>query len=1135
MVKPLLVLTALLQVNTALGQNAPASTNIPVILPPSPETAALEKYVKNPVNGYTGTLGESINLYTIKERDLTIPITLNYHAGGFRVGEEASWVGLGWTLNAGGVISRSIRAVDDFLGWLQPNNPPMLDCIGLNYGDTYAPGNAIGPNNAFSSGDRYTGAFAYQTTKFSREYVGGKINENVFFDQANCDWEPDNFSYSFGGRSGEFVFNNQKAITLIQKEKIKFTYASSGTSWKAITPDGFQYYFEDSGTTQFDPVTAYNSGITEWYLTKVRSPLGEEITFTYAAGSQYVFSQPTLSQVETKNVTGTASGEPLNTTGLSTTRSTHKYLARIDFKSGYLLFECNSSSRLDLDGAESLKAIKVFATDGSIVKTINFATSYFDSPRELSPNTFASQSNTYQYKRLRLDNIQEQASTGEVKPATSFTYNATALPAKTSYDVDYWGYYNGAKFNTSLIPSYSGTVYGFSDYGTFSGADREPDATGMKACVLEKITYPTGGSTSFSFEPNQYSNLNGDEQYVAAGTQAVSVYRDDARPYYNSPPQTFTLVNPRPASSTSGITQVHVNFAFTDNIPNDSDGKSRTYITLTGPNGYVKNWGFSSYGTYDNSNTRLQVNEYVALAPGSYQVTLSTPGNSLQGIQTPTGPAQISIQGDLTWPQYQRQYSKLAGGLRIAKVVDYDGVNPQNNQVRSYEYPNSGVLITHPRFARTIKIWSDCGSYYSTRFQLCSFSSAYLSTEAQGSLVGYSKIITYTDQAKKTGKVEQTYYSQEAREPTYSERNPSVPVRRNLLNGSLLGESTYAGETGSFALVKAAEYSYDTIQTKDVGAIFRGAAYANVGFDNGSCPYQEMCYYPIATGWVRLRNKITSTYSTQGIFTEKTAYYYDTSNVGHMQLSRTETNRSDGSTLVTTTTYPADYTAVTTGPLAAMRSDAVYQHGAVVESITQTYSQAETLTQARTLAGSYTEYAQPNNGSGYLPSAQHALDLTQPTSAFGTAVPSLPPSGRYAPKLQLSYDPVSAGLQQAQRPFGIPTSYLWGYRNSLPLASIQNASFSQVEAALAAMGTSVTALATITDESQLRSTFAQLRQRLPQARITSLTYQPLIGVSSQTKPDGRLLRYEYDGFQRLLRVRDEQGRILSQQEYKFGL
>src|SRR3982751_5697532 len=87
------------------------------VIPPSPNAAALGKFADSPVSLYTGTPQVSIPLYEITEGDLKLPIQLDYHASGLKVGENPSWVGAGWVLNAGGVITRSIRGTPDEGGY----------------------------------------------------------------------------------------------------------------------------------------------------------------------------------------------------------------------------------------------------------------------------------------------------------------------------------------------------------------------------------------------------------------------------------------------------------------------------------------------------------------------------------------------------------------------------------------------------------------------------------------------------------------------------------------------------------------------------------------------------------------------------------------------------------------------------------------------------------------------------------------------------------------------------------------------------------------------------------------------------------------------------------------------------------
>ena len=72
------------------------------------------KFTDVPVSPYTGTADVTVPIYTIQAKGISVPVSLSYHTGGIKAKEEASWVGLGWALNAGGMISRRIMGHDDF-------------------------------------------------------------------------------------------------------------------------------------------------------------------------------------------------------------------------------------------------------------------------------------------------------------------------------------------------------------------------------------------------------------------------------------------------------------------------------------------------------------------------------------------------------------------------------------------------------------------------------------------------------------------------------------------------------------------------------------------------------------------------------------------------------------------------------------------------------------------------------------------------------------------------------------------------------------------------------------------------------------------------------------------------------------
>src|SRR5688572_15419939 len=83
------------------------------VVPPSPNASSLGKFGDVPVGLYTGTPSIGVPIFDINGRELSVPIALSYHAGGIKVEEVASNVGLGWSLQAGGMISRTMRGEPD--------------------------------------------------------------------------------------------------------------------------------------------------------------------------------------------------------------------------------------------------------------------------------------------------------------------------------------------------------------------------------------------------------------------------------------------------------------------------------------------------------------------------------------------------------------------------------------------------------------------------------------------------------------------------------------------------------------------------------------------------------------------------------------------------------------------------------------------------------------------------------------------------------------------------------------------------------------------------------------------------------------------------------------------------------------
>lgn len=80
---------------------------------PSPNAASLGTYGTFPVSHFTGIPQVNIPLYELTSGSLSVPVSLDYHAGGVKADQYPGWTGLNWSLVAGGMISRSVRDLPD--------------------------------------------------------------------------------------------------------------------------------------------------------------------------------------------------------------------------------------------------------------------------------------------------------------------------------------------------------------------------------------------------------------------------------------------------------------------------------------------------------------------------------------------------------------------------------------------------------------------------------------------------------------------------------------------------------------------------------------------------------------------------------------------------------------------------------------------------------------------------------------------------------------------------------------------------------------------------------------------------------------------------------------------------------------
>ncbi|MBQ0078208.1 MAG: RHS repeat-associated core domain-containing protein [Bacteroidales bacterium] len=244
-------------------------------LPPAPEAASVTRYADIPFSGSLGSATYEVPAFTLKGRELSINIGLNYSSNGIKLDEIAGVAGLGWTLSAGGCITRTVMDMpDEFYGAeLHHEMPDSALLASLATGDAQ---NIQSP------------AFAYM-----RDVAWHRI-----------DASRDRYSYSVCGLSGEFVINDDGEVVHLSGDGCRIVfYADTDDnilSFVITGPDGTVYRFAEreisthDGTlnpghaTPLDGERDIWTATTAWHLSEVasRSAL-ESATFSYVSGGTW--------------------------------------------------------------------------------------------------------------------------------------------------------------------------------------------------------------------------------------------------------------------------------------------------------------------------------------------------------------------------------------------------------------------------------------------------------------------------------------------------------------------------------------------------------------------------------------------------------------------------------------------------------------------------------------------------------------------------------------------------------------------------------------------------------------------------------------------------------------------------------
>jgi YD repeat-containing protein len=479
----------------------------------SPNASSLGKYGDIPVSYHTGVPNISIPVYTMTSGSINMPISLSYHAGGLRVEEQDSWVGAGWSLIAGGAITRTVKDKPD------EKQTTSLQQVHGHFSD-------YGLN--------------------SYHAVNGQ-QPSQFFDS-----EPDMFSFNFNGYSGKFYFNDDRTPMIVPQQDIKIEYNYTPGIWngspgawsglgrciegfKLTTPDGTKYYFGINPfatvlapycepievTSIYTSASGINFGqvISSWYLYMVESADGAnkiELNYKRDKYAFYTYSGNLDLYNYTQTFTSVNLYEPVKNFIAGVQLSQIKSSTGItEFDAGIVREDLSRwSSGADLgitdyinENSKTLGSISIKNRNGDCIKKFILNQGYFPVDNTSAPAYF--NGIISDKKRLKLNFVQEQNCDGTItNPPYTFEYFTEQVSRKLSFGKDHWGYMNGVTTNAELFPALyridNGNPIQISlGYG-FTSANRDAAWPAMRAGSLSKITYPTGGHTTFEFEPHKF-------------------------------------------------------------------------------------------------------------------------------------------------------------------------------------------------------------------------------------------------------------------------------------------------------------------------------------------------------------------------------------------------------------------------------------------------------------------------------------------------------------------------------------------------------------------------------------------------------------------------------------------------------
>lgn len=483
-----------------------------------PDVYSMMKYGDKADAGlYTGAAVYGLSLYAYRDRDFTIPLTLTYASDGFKPNSGIGASGLGWSLSAGGAITREVRGI--------PDEARRRTYTYRNRGDgtvdnVYEIGSAGMADhlmmkammNAYCNYttvnvDGWMGIMQDRPELGAPDYVySGEVGKEYFLvryveggGRSAYEMEPDIYHYRFMGYSGSFTFGDDGEAVLLETNtpagemKIAVLPAVGGAGapvFRIVTGDGSVYTFGETdtyhGTSDWLSDNSENDSVSSWRLTEIESRTGRHVSFSYAGPT--LVSTSVAKSVNIDHIAMTDSQgrtvrlweNPEHRQGPEdiTNSVTGRALSGITVAG-----RCSMSFVYETETTPLLSRIEVSDMSGNAVKSCTLYYGY-SGLRPLLKRVCISGEGTYGMEYI-----------GEESDDVPPVYESTPHE-------DWYGYYSVCDAQPSIRVGESLAQYA----GRLVSGRSVHDFGRASLLMLKRITYPSGGYSEYGYEPNRYSH-----------------------------------------------------------------------------------------------------------------------------------------------------------------------------------------------------------------------------------------------------------------------------------------------------------------------------------------------------------------------------------------------------------------------------------------------------------------------------------------------------------------------------------------------------------------------------------------------------------------------------------------------------